>query len=75
MKSFIKSKLKIVAMCIVPAVILALPESFYLASAELKWHPYWQAFFVSLIGFSTIYAMLISVYFWYKLIFKRHMRF
>ncbi len=36
---------------VVPSAIISVPISFYLASSVVKYHQYWQSFFVAFLGF------------------------
>ncbi|QRF74880.1 hypothetical protein Thermo_00372 [Thermoplasmatales archaeon] len=49
---------------ILPGGIASLPISLYLASAEIKYHPYWHSFVVSYLGFwFLIFAGIWSYYY------------
>ncbi|MHB1440496.1 MAG: hypothetical protein ACYCSO_02775 [Cuniculiplasma sp.] len=49
---------------IIPGGIVGLPISLYLASAEIKYHPYWHSFIVSYVGFWFIVSAGIWFYFY-----------
>ncbi|MEM0139960.1 MAG: hypothetical protein QXZ44_05050 [Ferroplasma sp.] len=59
-ENMVKRRTKII-LEVVPGAIISLPISFYLAQAEIKYHPYWQSFAVSFLGF----WILISGGVWY----------
>jgi len=58
---------------ILPGGIVSVPISLFLASAELKYHPYWHTFIVSYLGFwFLIFAGIWSYY--YAISFKKAMK-
>ncbi|MCL4344555.1 MAG: hypothetical protein JRN26_02880 [Nitrososphaerota archaeon] len=50
---------------VVPGAIISLPISFYLASAEIKYHPYWHSFAVAFLGFWFLIFAGVWFYFYF----------
>gem|GEM_PF-6884075 len=45
---------------VLPGAIISLPISLYLASAEVKYHPYWRSFIVSYLGFYELQKVTVK---------------
>ncbi len=48
---------------ILPGAIVSLPIAIYLASAEIKYHPYWHSFIISYLGFW--FLIFIGIWYYY----------
>ncbi len=68
-----KIKRVAIILFIVPGVIISLPISFYLAEIEIKYHPFWQAFFMSFFIFWVLIDAIIITYF-YVIVLKNSLK-
>ncbi|MEM3857285.1 MAG: hypothetical protein QXI37_02110 [Thermoprotei archaeon] len=49
---------------VVPGAIISLPIAFYVASAEIKYHPYWHSFAIAFLGFWFLIFAGVWLYFY-----------
>ncbi|WP_084273109.1 hypothetical protein [Picrophilus oshimae] len=68
----VKRRMKII-LEVLPGAIISLPISLYLASAEVKYHPYWHSFIIAFLGFWFLIFAGVWSYF-YALAFREALR-
>ena len=71
-ENVIKRRTKII-LEVVPGAIISVPISLYLASAEVKYHPYWHSFAVAFLSFWFLIFAGVWSYF-YAVAFRNALR-
>lgn len=59
-------RIRMILRVTIPGLIIPLPVAFYFAGTETQYHPYWQAFGVTIFGFWLLISSLSSMYFWFR---------
>ncbi|MEM3845355.1 MAG: hypothetical protein QXU98_06610 [Candidatus Parvarchaeota archaeon] len=62
-ENMVKKRIKII-LEVIPGAIISLPISFYLASAEIRYHPFWHTFAVAFLGIWFLIFAGVWYYFW-----------